>query len=208
MQDNVHTRLFDRALQLRDAGKLEEAVALLQELVAARASTDQRLHAHALLQLGHVLGKLDRHAEAVAAFRAATDTTPRMELASLALFTALDKIREPVDALCEAFRFVSLRESLAYREVFCGDAFRDEASEEFEIAEQARAMLAAHRDAQRRRAQPMPGDTVRIRATAPAALHPGRLAMIRGLKRQTAHLEFSDGERAEADIALLDHHDV
>jgi tetratricopeptide (TPR) repeat protein len=208
MKDVVHARLFDRALQLRNAGELDAAIAALQELVTASTSTDQRLHAHALVQLGDVLAQVGRRAEAVAAYRAATDAAPRMELASLTLFVALDKAGEKVDALCEAFRFVSLRESLGYRELLAGDAFRDQAAEEYELADQARVMLAAHRDAQRRRVRPMAGDTVRVSTTAPASLRPGSLALIRGLNRQTAHLMFSDGELAEADLSLLDHHDI
>jgi tetratricopeptide (TPR) repeat protein len=207
MKDADHARLFDRALQLRDAGKLDEASALLQELISAH-STDQRLHAHALLQLGIVLGRLGRHAEAITSLRASTDAAPRMELASLTLFHALDKAGERVEALCEAFRFVTLRESLGYRELFTGDAFRDVASEEYELAEQVRVMLDAHRDVQRRRVHAMPGDTVRVRAAAPASLRPGSLAFIRGLKGQTAHLLFSDGDLVEAHLTLVDHHDV
>jgi tetratricopeptide (TPR) repeat protein len=208
MKDAAHARLFDRALQLRDSGKLDEAIALLQELVAAESATDQRLHAHALVQLGHLLGRRGQHAEATASLRAATDAAPRMELASLALFHALENAGERVDALCEAFRFVSLRESLGYRELFAGDAFRDKVAEEEELADQVRAMLDAHRASQRRRVLPMPGDTVRVRATAPAPLRPGSLALLRGRKGQTAHLMFSDGKLAEAEITFVDHHDV
>lgn len=204
---DAHAAKLDRALQLRDAGDLDGAVALLQELVAAD-STDQRLHAHAQLEVGHVLGRLGRHTEAVASLRAATETAPRMELASVALFHALDQLGEHIEALCEAFRLLTLRESLCYRELFGGDAFRDGDDEALELAEQARVLLAAHRDVQRRRVRPMPGDTVRVRATAPAALRPGSLAIMRGISAQTAHLVFSDGTRAEADIALVDHHEI
>ena len=205
---DAHTRLFDRALQLRDAGDLDGAMTLLQQLVATQGSTDRRLHAHALLQLGRLLAQRGRHAEAIASFRDATDTAPRMELASLTLFHALDNAGERVEALCEAFRLVTLRESLGYRELFAGDAFRDQLSEEYELAEQARALLDAHRDAQRRRARLMPGDTVRVRATAPAPLRPRSLALARGLNGQTVDLLFSDGEQTDAPVTLVDHHDL
>jgi FimV-like protein len=204
---NAHAGKFDRALQLRDAGDLDGAVALLRELVAAD-SIDQRLHAHALLQLGHVLGKLGRHDEAVGPIRAATETAPRMELASLALFHALDQLGERIEALCEAFRLLTLRESLCYRELFGGDAFRDGDDEALELAEQARVLLAAHRDAQRRRVRPMPGDTVRVHPTEPAASRPGSLATLRGINGQIARLVFSDGERADVGIAHIDHHEI
>ncbi|HEY5945516.1 MAG TPA: tetratricopeptide repeat protein [Kofleriaceae bacterium] len=208
MKDVAHARLFDRALQLRDAGELEEAITTFREVAAAYNLTDSRLYARALLQLGNLLGKLGRHAEAVATLRAATDAAPRMELASLSLFHALANAGERVDALCEAFRFVALRESLGYRELFAGDTFRGEGPEEHELADQVRVMLDAHRDAQRRRALPMPSDTVRVSATAQARLRPGSLATLRGRKGRTAHLLFSDGEVVEADITLVDHHDI
>ncbi len=208
MRDDPHARLFDRALRLRDNGDLDGALALLQQLVATPSSTDLRSHAHAQLQLGNVLAKLGRHADAVAAFRAATDTAPRMELASLALFHALDRVGEHDEALCEAFRLLTIRESTGYRELFDGDAARDETGDALELVEQIRVLLAAHRDVQRRRAHPMPGDTVRVRAAAPELLRPGALARMRGVNRQIAHLVFTDGERAEFEIALVDHHDI
>lgn len=204
---DAHAAKFDRALRLRDAGNLDGAVALLREVVAAD-SIDQRLHAHALVQLGNVLGKLGRHDEAVAPFRAATETAPRMELASLALFHALDRLGERTEALCEAFRLLTLRESLCYRELFAGDTFRDADDEALELAEQARVLLAAHRDAQRRRVRPMPGDTVRVRPTEAAAARPGSLATLRGINGQIARLVFSDGEHADVDIARIDHHEI
>lgn len=206
MTDRAHARLFDRALQLRDGGDIDAATKLLQELVAARNAIDQQLRAHVLLQLGQLLGRLGKRTEALASLRAATDSAPRMELASLELFRALDNAGERIDALCEAFRFLALRESLAYRELFEGDAFREKAGEEYELIEGARGMLDAHRDAQRRRAIPMPSDTVRVHITAP--LRPRALARIRGMKSQTAYLIFSDGERSETNLALIDHHDI
>jgi tetratricopeptide (TPR) repeat protein len=204
--DVAHARLFDRALQLRDAGDIDAATRLLQELITARAAIDKQLHALVLLQLGHLLGLLGQRTEAIASLRAATDCAPRMERASLELFRALDSAGERIDALCEAFRFLALRESLGYRELFESDAFRDKAGEEYELVEGARGMLDAHRDAQRRRARPMPGDTVRVLVTAP--LRPRALARILGIKGQSAHLIFSDDERSETNLALIDHHDI
>jgi hypothetical protein len=204
--DVARARLFDRALQLCDAGEIHAATQLLQELVTARNAIDRHLYAHVLLQLGHLHGRLGQRTEAVASLRAATDSAPRMERASLELFRALETAGERVEALCEAFRFLALRESLGYRELFESDAFRDHAGEEYELVEGARGMLVAHRDAQRRRARPMPGDTVRVHAAA--SLRPRALARIRGIKGQSAHLIFSDGERSETDLALVDHHDI
>jgi len=203
--DPAHTRIFARALQLRDAGNIDAATKLLQELITASA-IERYLRAHVQLQLGHLLGRLGQRTEAVASLRTATDCAPRMELASLELFRALDSAGERIDALCEAFRFLALRESLGYRELFEGETYRHTAGEEYELVEGARGMLDAHRDAQRRRARPMPSDTVRVHITA--SLRPRALARIRGLKGQTAYLLFSDGEQSETNLALIDHHDI
>ena len=200
--------MFDRALRLRDAGDLQAALAQLQQLVTTPSSTDLRLHALAQLQLGNVLGKLDRHADAIAAYRAATDTLPRMEIASVALFHALERIGERVEALCELFRLLTLRESTVCREIFDGTAYRDETGDALELVEQIRVLLVAHRNVQRRRAQPMPGDTVRVREGALERMRPRTLARMRGVNAQTAHLMFTDGEHAEIEIALVDHHDI
>jgi hypothetical protein len=198
--------LFDRAVQLCDGGDIHAATQVLQELVTARNAIDRQLYAHVLLQLGHLLGRLGQRTESVASLRAATDSAPRMERASLELFRALDSAGERIEALCEAFRFLALRESLGYRELFESDPYHGKAGEEYELVEGVRGMLDAHRDAQRRRARPMPGDTVRVHATAP--LRPRALARIRGIKGQSAHLIFSDGERFETNLALIDHHDI
>jgi hypothetical protein len=199
-------RMFDRALQLRDGGSLEDAAAALEELT--KTPTDQRMHALAQLQLGQVLEQLGRDREAVAKFRAAADTTPRMEAASVALFRCLEKVGEHVEALCEAFRFLTLRESVVYRELFEANAFAGEVDDAVDLVEQSRVLLDAHRAVQRRRPALMPGDTVRVRANAPASLRPGKLAVVRGRKGPYAHLVFSDGEQAEIDVALVDHHDI
>jgi tetratricopeptide (TPR) repeat protein len=205
MLDDPQARVFDRALRLRDAGDLAGALALLQQLISTPSSTDLRLHALAQVQLGNVLAALDHHTEAIKAYRAATDTLPRNELASLALFHALERTGEHVEALCEAFRLLTLRDSPGYRELFGGETTREETDEAHELVEQIRVLLGAHRDVQRRRAQPMPGDTVRVRA---GSLRPGSIAVMRGVNGQTAHLVFTDGERAEVELALVDHHDI
>lgn len=56
-------------------------------------------------------------------FREAVTIAPTMELASLGLFNALDNLGRPVEAMREVVRFLSLRESVGYRELLSGDAF-------------------------------------------------------------------------------------
>lgn len=142
-----------------------------------------------------------------------------------ALFHALDNLGRHVEVMEEVVRFLSLRESLGYRELLSGDAFGDNVpDDERRLATAARALLARHREAQQARSEARKGDTVRVRFNAPKAARPGSLASVR---RQRAietndealnagapigstlfDLEFSDGERVHLPGALLDHTDI
>src|SRR5436190_15803202 len=111
--------LFDEAMKLRDEGKLEDAALLLQKMLR-QIAPEQRggLAAHAYVQLGYVRGLQQRAVDSERALREATRLKPRFELASIALFHALCDLERRRDALEEGLRLVSLRESLAYRELF------------------------------------------------------------------------------------------
>jgi hypothetical protein len=215
--ERSHIPQFDRALAKRDAGELPEALALLEELVAQLTQSDKRLLMQAHLQIVNILRKLERTADAEVHARFATHVAPRAELASLALFHVLDNLGRRVESLIEIVRFLSLRESLGYRELFTGDAFSagpfaslfsKAAADERRLAKEARRLLAKHRDAQRARPTPIVLDTVRISASAPAALRPGTLASVYSIDGERLRVAFSDGEIMEASLALIDHHDI
>ncbi len=67
----TNAQMYDAASKLKDEGKLDEAVAKLQELLAA--SPDYAL-AHSALSV--YLGRLGRHAEAVAHARKVCELEP------------------------------------------------------------------------------------------------------------------------------------
>jgi predicted Zn-dependent protease len=207
--ERAHVADFDRALSLRDAGDLRAALALLQALVEKLAQADARLLLHAHLQIVNILERLDRTRDAEAHARSAIHLAPRAELASLALFHVLTALRRSTEALREALRFLALRESLGYRELFAGAAYtKDVPREQRDLAKEARRLLAVHRDRQRARRTPRPHDTVRIRSSAPATLRPGSLATVYRVDGPTFELAFSDGTIARVPASLADMHDI
>lgn len=200
---------FDRALALRDAGDLPAALALLQAVVAKLTQADARLLLHAHIQIVQILKKLDRTSDAEVHARFAVQLAPRAELASLALFHVLTALRRSTEGLREALRFLSLRESLGYRELFAGGGWTtDVPREQRDLAKDARRLLAKYRDEQRTRTTPQPRDTVRIRTTAPSTLRPSSLATVYSVDGPTLKLAFSDGTIVEVPASLVDMHDV
>jgi hypothetical protein len=213
--------MFDRAMQLRDGRRFDEAVELLAQLVQQLRS-EGHLSAHSHMQIGHIRDSQGRPLDRESHFREAVRIAPRLELASLGLFHAIHNLGRHAEALGEAVRFLSLRESLGYRELLAGDAFRDDVpDDERRLADEARSMLAKHREAQRARREPAEGDTGRVRSDAPQAARPGSLASV-GRQRTVEtnedaitqgvpvgtklfHVAFSDGETAVLPGSLLDH---
>lgn len=207
--ERTHAPDFDRALALRDAGDLAQALAVLEELVGKLTKTDARLLLHAHLQIVHVLGKLSRTADAEVHARFAVQLAPRAELASLALFHVLTELGRRVEALTEAIRLLTVRESLGYREIFAGEGYTSRLpGEQKRLAKQARQLLAKHRDAQRTRDVPQVRDTVRIRKTAPVPLRPGSLASVYSSEGHSLRVAFSDGAIVEVPTSLVDLHDI
>src|SRR5450432_4066582 len=157
--------MFDRAMELRDNGQLDEAIELLEQLLQELGPKDKRLSAHSHNQVGYIRKMQGRLIDSERHFREAVTMASKMELASLGLFHALDNLGRHVEAMGEVVRFLSLRESLGYRELLSGDAFGDDVpDDERRLADVARTLLAKHREAQQARSEPMKGDTVRVRA--------------------------------------------
>lgn len=202
--------MFDEAMRLRDAGDYVQASQLLQRLISRLAPADDRLLVHSHMQLGHIANMQGRHVDAETFFRAAATASPRTELASLGLFHSLLRLQRRKEALEEAFRFLSQRESLGYRELFEGEAYRNELPvNERAVADEIRTRLALHGAEQRARTSPEVGDTVRIKKSASQDYRPGSLARLRSkVDDLEATVQFSDGEAARVPLAFLDHRDV
>lgn len=135
---------FDRGCSLRDLRQLEEALSEFQ-LIVKEGKSSRTLIANSWLQIGYISEMLGDEATREHANLQATQIAPRMELASIGLFHALFDQGRLVEALTEAMRFLSLRDSEAYRELLCGDGFRDDVSAEIRaLADRARNLLAKH----------------------------------------------------------------
>jgi tetratricopeptide (TPR) repeat protein len=196
---------FDRALQLRDQGELEHADRLLRHILESRPEQDQ-IFAHVASQLGHVLEQQGRVSEAISFFERAVAAAPTFELASLALFHgALGEGRRSA-AWAEAVRFLEIRESVGYREMFEGYE-RDQPPADAEGVARCRALLADHRDRQLATAEFARGDTVRVHSLAPAEYRPGRLATIVRIDADVC-VRFTDGETLMVPHGLLSYGEV
>lgn len=183
-KEQLQSSMFDRAMELRDSGQLEESIELLLQLLQLLGPEDKRLSAHSHTQVGHIRTMQGRLVDSERHFREAVMISPKMELASLGLFHALGNLERHVEAVGEVVRFLSVRESLGYRELLSGDAFGDDVhDDERRLADVARSLLAKHREAQQARSVPMKGDTVRVRSNAHQAARPGSLASVRGSAR-------------------------
>ncbi|HTR55612.1 MAG TPA: hypothetical protein VMJ10_33275 [Kofleriaceae bacterium] len=221
-KERLLSPMFDRAMELRDGRRFDEAVELLEQLVQQLGPEGGRLSAHSHMQIGRIRKLQKRPVDSERHFREAVRIAPRLELASLGLFHAIHNLGRHADALGEVVRYLSLRESLGYRELLAGDAFGNGVpDEERRLADEARALLAKHREAQRARDEPVKGDTVRVRSEAHQAARPGSLASVRRVRTVEAgedalvervpvgtklfHVAFSDGETADVPGSLLDH---
>lgn len=149
IEETEITRKFDAAMAARDRNDLVEARRLLGEVVADPA-TDQLLLSGAYCQLGYISGTLLNEVRvAVDHFTRAVEAQPRMELCSLGLFHALVRVDAWEEALDEAFRYLSLRDSSEYGELFF-DGYADGLSPRAqEIFRRVRDVMAARlRDGQ------------------------------------------------------------
>ena len=104
--------IFQEAVKLRDQGKFDEALVVLERLF----SKDPRNLAvlFVMEDLNWDLGRLDKAADF---FRLAIDVSHNSETASLGLFHCLWKMGEKVEALDEMERFMSISYSKDYEEI-------------------------------------------------------------------------------------------
>jgi hypothetical protein len=135
--------LIDEAYRLREKGDLDAAARLCRQVIAQLDVADRRLLSAARLELGHLARLSQDHEAARREFAEAVTASPRWELASLALFHSLLDLDRWKEALKELLRFVSLRDSAAYRELLSEGFGTDLALDLREIANRARARLNA-----------------------------------------------------------------
>lgn len=137
--------LFDRAMKCRDRGEWAEARRLLHDLLAQLDPDEKKLRAHSHLQLGNIAEHLDDFAEAEREFRRATQIAPKLELASMALFHALNEQSRAPEALDEMLRFATQRDSAMYRELVEEGALKEVRERRLvapELVDEIEAMLA------------------------------------------------------------------
>ena len=103
---------FESANQLRKAGNADGAIRVLRVLVA-----DFPKQSAAYLIIGDIFWDEGRLAAAEAAFRAATERFPKLEIASLGLFHTLCRQSKTDDAFEEMKRFQSGSHSQDYEEI-------------------------------------------------------------------------------------------
>lgn len=151
MDEQALTSMFDAALVHRDRGEYDESLGKLEELTRllstlpkdARRSKQLLCHAH--MQIGYICGIRGDTQRQEQNFRLACGVAPRLELASLGLFHSLWNLGRNEEALQEAVRYVSLKDSDGYRELLA-DGFGSDLSETQErLAIEARQLLARHR---------------------------------------------------------------
>lgn len=100
----------DKAIRLRQSGRLEEAVEALREIICDAPDCGS-----AYLILGSIHWDENRLLEALACFRESVRLLPRLEAASLPLFHVLLELGRTNEAFEEVTRFLSVSESQEYR---------------------------------------------------------------------------------------------
>ena len=103
--------IFQDAVKLRDQGKFDEALVVLERLFS-KDPRNLALVCHGRFEFG--LGRLDKAADF---FRLAIDVSHISETASLGLFHCLWNMGKKVEALDEMKRFMSISYSKDYAEI-------------------------------------------------------------------------------------------
>ena len=143
-KENENERLFNEAIQARDADELARAEDLFRQLLGVLTKSDRKLKVATNVQLGFVESQLKKFKMAEESYRQAIEGAPHYELASLGLFHSLVDQDKWTEALSEVVRFVALRDSEAYRELL-GPGYEDDmSSQDQALVQRARSLLAGH----------------------------------------------------------------
>ncbi len=103
-------KLFEEGIALRDSDRLEEAIEKFKEILTLNPPR----RAPILGPLGHIYWKQKSFAKALECYTEAVSLSPKSELGSLGLFHTLWDLGRYKEALAEARRFLSLRDSEEY----------------------------------------------------------------------------------------------
>jgi tetratricopeptide (TPR) repeat protein len=101
---------FEEGIKLRDLGNFEEAIQKFSEILLETKEYD----APVLGVMGNIYWNLKDYVHAHDCYQKAVELKPESELASLGLFHTLWDMGREREALAEAKRFLSLRESEEY----------------------------------------------------------------------------------------------
>jgi predicted Zn-dependent protease len=110
--NNEVKKVFAEAVRLKKQGEL---LAAKEMLVSLAASSPHSVAVFAVL--GDVYMEMGLLGEAISAFRSAVRLAPKLEGVSLALFHCLWKLNRRDEALEEVKRFMSVSDSVDYREI-------------------------------------------------------------------------------------------
>ena len=136
--------IFDEALAARHAGRKDKAFHLCVRALALVPADQRQYEAGINGELGYIQLKRGILGSAEGYYQRATVLSPKSQLASVGLFHALFKQNKVEEALNEILRFVTLRDSVEYRELL-RTGFRDDVADDYrEIADRARRHLERH----------------------------------------------------------------
>lgn len=139
------TYLYETGLDARHAGDLDRGLALQTQALQLTPKTCRLAVAAINGEMGYIHMLREDFAAAEVCFRASTESLPRSDLASLALFHTFLKSHQLEAALREAIRFLELRVAPDYEEMF-RDGFGDDLDEELRpLADEARQLISMHR---------------------------------------------------------------
>lgn len=135
--------LFTAAIRMRDAGRLEEARATAKRALLALPPEHRLARGAVTREIGFTYQLAEDREAALEWYLRSRDLLPRSELSSLTVFHGLMHLGRVDEALDEALRFVHIKHSPEYDELFA-TAFRDDvAVAHRERADRIRAELTA-----------------------------------------------------------------
>ncbi|MGB5389727.1 MAG: tetratricopeptide repeat protein, partial [Thermoanaerobaculia bacterium] len=105
----VYKRRFEQALRLKEGGRIDDAIRLLERLTREHSKL-----APAFLLLAGIYRDQKRFAEAAECFRVVTRLAPDSEVGSLGVFYSLWQLGELEEALEEMRSFLASHESQEY----------------------------------------------------------------------------------------------